>query len=56
MQGEIAAYFGPWRASGDWWQTDQAWRRTEWDIALATGGLYRLILVSDAYFLEGEYD
>ena len=56
LQGEIAAYFGPWRASGDWWQTDQAWRRTEWDIALAAGGLYRLILIDDAYFLEGEYD
>jgi hypothetical protein len=53
LQGEISAHSGPWRSSGDWWQPDQAWRRNEWDIALATGGLYRLILIGDAYFIEG---
>ena len=47
---------GPWRSSGDWWQGDRTWARTEWDVALETGGLYRLLLVGESYFVEGEYD
>jgi protein ImuB len=56
MQGEISAQLGPWRGGGDWWQQDRAWHRTEWDIALTEGGLYRLLLIGNAYFVEGEYD
>jgi protein ImuB len=56
LHGEIAARFGPWPASGDWWQADRAWAHTEWDIALADGGLYRLLRIGDAHFLTGEYD
>lgn len=56
LQGEIASHAGPWQSSGDWWQPELAWRRSEWDIALAGGGLYRLILVGGAYYVEGEYD
>jgi protein ImuB len=56
FHGVIAQLRGPWQSSGHWWQSDQAWRRTEWDVALAGGGLYRLVLVGDAWFVEGEYD
>ncbi len=56
FQGEISGIRGPWRSSGDWWQADRAWARTEWDIALAGGGLYRLVRLGEAWFIEGEYD
>jgi protein ImuB len=56
FHGEIAQVRGPWRSSGDWWQTDRAWQRTEYDIALTEGGLYRLLQVGEAWFIEGEYD
>jgi protein ImuB len=56
FQGAICEIRGPWRSSGDWWQSDRAWSRLEWDIALADGGLYRLLLIGEAYFVEGEYD
>ncbi len=56
FEGTIATIRGPWRSSGDWWQTDRAWSRLEWDIALAEGGLYRLLQIDQAFFIEGEYD
>jgi protein ImuB len=56
LRGEIAQLRGPWRSSGDWWQNDRAWQRIEYDVALADGGLYRLIQIGEAWFIEGEYD
>lgn len=56
FHGAIHEIRGPWRNSGDWWQQDRAWSRTEWDIALEPGGLYRLLLLGDTYYIEGEYD
>jgi protein ImuB len=56
MQGEISFRSAAWPSSGDWWQNDRAWSRLEWDIALAGGGLYRLLCVGGAWFIEGEYD
>lgn len=56
LQAEIAFHSSATRYSGDWWQRDRAWSRTEWDIALTTGGLYRLLRVDGAWFIEGEYD
>ncbi len=56
FQGAITHLRGPWRSSGDWWQNDRAWSRLEWDLTLATGGLYRLLRIGDAWFVEGEYD
>ncbi len=56
FQGSVAALRGPWRSNGDWWQADRAWARLEYDIALAEGGLYRLLLIDEAWFIEGEYD
>jgi protein ImuB len=56
VQGEISLRSAPYPASGEWWQPDRAWQRTEWDIALAEGGLYRLVQIGREHFLEGEYD
>ncbi|MSU66097.1 MAG: DNA polymerase Y family protein [Opitutus sp.] len=56
VHGEISVQSDAWPSSGDWWQTDRAWQRLEWDIVLAEGGLYRLLRIGQTYFLEGEYD
>lgn len=55
-RGEISFQSPGYERDGDWWQADRAWSRTEWDVALAEGGLYRLIREGDDYFIEGEYD
>ncbi len=56
VSGEITARSKGCRSSGEWWQNDLHWQRTEYDIELAQGGLYRLLRIKDAWFLEGEYD
>ena len=56
LHGEISSQDGPWPKSGEWWQADRAWARSEWDIQLAGGGVYRLLRVNDVYYVEGEYD
>ncbi len=56
VSGDISFRSSAFPCSGEWWQRDRAWSRTEWDIALSTGGLYRLLLTANTYFLEGEYD
>ncbi len=56
IQGNVTEKRGPWFNSGEWWQADRAWSRTEWDVALATGGIYRVFRTSEGWFLEGEYD
>ncbi len=55
-RGEISFRSAPYYRDGEWWQNDRAWSRIEWDVALTEGGLYRLILVGEDYFLEGQYD
>jgi len=56
IRGEVTFRSAPFHRNGDWWQADRAWSRVEWDIALADGGLYRLVLDGDDYFIDGEYD
>lgn len=58
ISGEIQHHHGPWRANGNWWQSDQSWAREEWDVALGPPhpGLYRLSQTSTGWYLEGEYD
>ena len=58
VSGQVQEHHGPWRASGEWWQTDQSWAREEWDIALGPphGGLYRLSATPSGWYLDGEYD
>jgi protein ImuB len=54
---DVRACAGPWRRSGEWWDT-RAWARDEWDVLLADGVLCRLVLdrASAAWTLEGVYD
>ncbi len=57
VNGRVVVAKGPWRTSGEWWQTT-AWNRDEWDVALESGTLYRLFreLDSGRWFIEGSYD
>jgi protein ImuB len=55
IRGLVRAAAGPWRSSGDWWRAD-AWERDEWDVALETGGLYRLRQEKQSWMVEGSYD
>jgi hypothetical protein len=55
-QGRIVQTRGPWRRSGEWWETDAAWAHEEWDVELDRGGLYRLTRTRDGWWLEGIYD
>jgi protein ImuB len=56
--GAIAQAAGPWRTSGEWWQDGQAWDRDEWDVAMADGTVYRLVVERGVgqWFLEGIVD
>jgi protein ImuB len=69
--GAIVQAAGPWRTSGAWWQVvsdsrlptpdsrhASAWDRDEWDIAMADGTVYRLVVEREIgqWFLEGIVD
>jgi len=57
ITGMVIEAAGPWRSSGDWW-TQTPWARDEWDVALSSGGTYRIYceLASGKWFVEGAYD
>jgi len=54
---EVVTCAGPWRASGQWWDTG-AWARDEWDVALADGTLWRLShdRITNTWSLDALYD
>ena len=56
--GAIVQAAGPWRTSGEWWEAGQAWDRDEWDVAMADGTIYRLVVERGVgqWFLEGVID
>ena len=56
--GAVERVAGPWRVSGDWWTSAQAWDHDEWDVALAGGTVCRLVRDRrrDRWYLEGIYD
>ena len=53
----VTACAGPWRVSGEWWDT-RAWSRDEWDVALTDGSVCRLARDhrTGAWHLDGVYD
>jgi protein ImuB len=66
--GAIVQAAGPWRTSGNWWETPgprmksenggDAWDRDEWDVAMPDGTVYRLVVEREVgqWFLEGVID
>ena len=72
--GAILQSAGPWRTSGEWWNTpgprsnlsvpsvalgsSAAWDRDEWDVSMADGTIYRLVVERGVgqWFLEGVVD
>jgi protein ImuB len=53
----ILARVGPWRSSGEWWDT-RGFARDEWDVALPDGMVCRLAhdRRRGRWYLEGAYD
>ena len=51
------ARVGPWRISGEWWDT-RVFARDEWDVALGDGMICRLAhdRLSNRWYLDGAYD
>src|ERR1700676_449507 len=70
-RGNVIAAAGPWRTSGDWWET-HGWREDEWDVEIhfdcsghkqishrgAQNGLYRIYYdwMRRGWFVRGRYD
>jgi len=56
VRGAVTAAAGPWRVSGDWW--DSAFSREEWDVSLAGGIALRVFLdrLRGCWYVEGELD
>jgi protein ImuB len=56
VRGAVTAAAGPWRVSGDWW--DSAFSREEWDVALAGGAAFRVFRdrLCGEWYVEGELD
>ncbi len=55
IHGEIVEVAGPYRLSGDWWESER-WSAEEWDVEMADGALIRLAKRGDSWFVEGSYD
>jgi protein ImuB len=68
--GRVTTCAGPWRSSGDWWQTSTAhqdkadavsaggWTRDEWDVALDDGTVCRIFQdrTTHGWYMEGTID
>ncbi len=55
LQAEVVARQGPYRSSGDWWET-RKWERVEWDLELGDGGVCRCQEEPAGWAVEGLYD
>ena len=55
IHGEIVEVAGPYRLSGDWWESER-WSAEEWDVEMSDGALIRLAKRGDSWFIEGSYD
>jgi protein ImuB len=61
VSSEVVCAAGPWKASGQWWNSTERWEQEQWDVALRLPlgiGLYRIFrdLKQGAWFVEGLYD
>ena len=54
-RGIIRECAGPYRLSGNWWDSER-WQQEEWDVALATCGLYRLTRRESIWKIDGCYE
>jgi protein ImuB len=56
-RARVLSCAGPWRISGEWWDT-RAWARDEWDVLIADTRLCRLAhdRLTDHWHLIGMYD
>jgi protein ImuB len=66
--GGVVSVSGPWRTSGEWWETGAGragragqagpWDRDEWDVALNDGGAYRIFLdrTTGGWFIDAICD
>ena len=57
LDAAVATCAGPWRLSGQWWDT-HAWARDEWDIELSDTTVWRLAhdRLTNDWFLDALYD
>ncbi|MEP7270689.1 MAG: DNA polymerase Y family protein [Acidobacteriota bacterium] len=55
MTRKVINAAGPWRLSGDWWNSTD-WEREEWDLGLGDGTVCRVARVEGRWLLEGVYD
>ena len=42
VAGRLKVRVGPWRASGHWWESADAWAREDWEVEAASGTAVRL--------------
>jgi protein ImuB len=59
--GTVVRASGPWRTSGEWWNTEAGqagWDRDEWDVTLNDGGAYRVFMdhVTGSWYFDAIYD
>jgi protein ImuB len=57
----VLAAFGPWRSSGNWWNSATAWSRDEWDVVVNTFGdvgYYRIYKdhLKGTWFIEAAFN
>lgn len=54
VNASIVDSSGPWRASGQWWEN--LWSREEWDVQTKEGGMYRIFIEANKWYVEGALD
>ncbi|HEY2906374.1 MAG TPA: DNA polymerase Y family protein [Vicinamibacterales bacterium] len=56
--GAVIRAAGPWRVSGDWWESPHPFNRDEWDVALGDGAVYVVFRDrdTDRWFIDAIVD
>jgi protein ImuB len=55
VRGKILNLRGPYLISGNWWD-EKSWARSEWDLQLDAGELFRCHQSDGAWKIDGIYD